>query len=324
MSEILLSIVIPSYNSGGYIERCIDSIFKAGESYLDEFEVIIINDGSTDNTYEVCSFLMEKYNNLILINGVNAGVSSARNTGIFNARGLYVAFCDSDDKVNDCYFSSVIPNLKSCEIDILSFGYYTYYETNNIMKLNVLDQKRFSNEMYIQKMFSSDAIGGFVWNKILKKQIIGDLLFNKQLEICEDLEFIFRVLNQKKELNIEYIPLGLYIYYNNTLSASRRLKNLFEKNGTFKYSNTINYMLRHGGSNYEILLKSKIFDCALSVMLNNVISKELNDKHLITLRKELRSNLVYFFKNRNTSLKEKLKLTTFYIFPELKRITNKS
>lgn len=324
MNDFLLSIIIPSYNSGNCIERCVTSIFKAGELYLGDFEVIIVNDGSTDNTYEVCSRLSNNYDNLVLINKNNDGVSAARNTGMEVARGFYIGFCDSDDSVTDSYFDAIIPLMKSQNIDIISFGYYTYYFTNNIMKLNVTNQKRYTNDTFIRKMFSTDAIGGFVWNKIFKKQIVIGAVFKKKITICEDLEFIFGIVSGKKDLNIQYISLGLYIYYHNTSSASRRLSNLFDDNGSFKYSDTISYILKNGGSYYESFLRSKIFDCALTVLLNNVISRELNDENLTTLKKHLNGNFLYFIKNRDVSLLEKTKNTIFYLFPEIKSITNKS
>lgn len=92
----LLSVIIPLYNSENYIEDCIASIYNQS-MYVDDFDVILINDGSTDNSYQVARSLQSQYSNLIVINQENAGVSATRNRGIKISDAHYICFMDADD-----------------------------------------------------------------------------------------------------------------------------------------------------------------------------------------------------------------------------------
>ena len=92
---IVISIIIPSYNSAHFIRNAIDSVLES-VIYTDEYEIIVVDDGSSDNIKDVME-LYKKHNNIILINQLNRGLSGARNTGIKNARGKYLVFLDADD-----------------------------------------------------------------------------------------------------------------------------------------------------------------------------------------------------------------------------------
>ena len=97
----LISVIVPVYNTEKYLERCVKSLIQ--QTYRN-IEIILVNDGSMDKSFEICKKLQEKYKNIILINKKNGGLSSARNAGIEVANGEYIAFLDSDDWVTqDCY-----------------------------------------------------------------------------------------------------------------------------------------------------------------------------------------------------------------------------
>ena len=91
-----ISIIIPVYNGAGYIENCLDSVYNQGLNH-DTFEILAINDGSTDDSERIITSYSKKVDNIHLINKENGGVSTARNVGIEAAKGDYLAFCDSDD-----------------------------------------------------------------------------------------------------------------------------------------------------------------------------------------------------------------------------------
>lgn len=93
---ILLSIIVPVYNIENYITRCIESLLNQ-EFSPNEYEIILINDGSTDNSGQICQHYTILYNNIILINQINQGVSAARNLGLEMARGKFICFVDGDD-----------------------------------------------------------------------------------------------------------------------------------------------------------------------------------------------------------------------------------
>lgn len=326
MNKVDLSIIIPAYNCEKSIRKCVESIMKSGIEFRKKFEIIIVDDGSLDKTHSVCTALANLYEEIIVIKKENEGVSCARNVAIERANGKYLAFCDSDDEVEINYFSTIFPVLNSCNYDIISFGYSLYFESDNI-KIDMVDnQDNFINDNFMSKMLSSDKVGGFVWNKIIKKEFTKNIRFNPELSICEDLSFLFEILLKNKELSIKYIKESLYIYINNELSASRNLSNLFDVDGGYKYEKTFNYILKSNAESqkYRRVFKSKLFECSLSTFLDNVLKNQLMDEHVSVLKKILKENFSYFIFNKEVSFKQKIKLIIFYAFPQIKKITNKS
>ena len=119
--EILLSIIIPVYNVENYLTFCVDSIFKQGLD-TSQFEVLLIDDGSKDNSYQVCLDLQEKYPNIRLFRQENSGQSVARNRGIDEAKGVYIHFVDSDDYLLLGGIGKVLKLALENECDFVGFG----------------------------------------------------------------------------------------------------------------------------------------------------------------------------------------------------------
>ena len=101
MKNNLISIIVPIYNSENYIKKCLDSILAQTYSNL---EVILIDDGSTDNSYNICKDYQKKDNRIVLLQQKNAGVSRARNHGLEVAKGEYIGFVDSDDLLDENWY----------------------------------------------------------------------------------------------------------------------------------------------------------------------------------------------------------------------------
>jgi len=118
---MLLSIVVPVYNVEEYLEICIDSLLVQ-DLKIEEYEIIAVNDGSTDTSLEVLEALRKKHKNIRIISQENQGLSGARNTGLENARGLYVLFVDSDDTLLPNTIKSLINLAEKNKLDILEFG----------------------------------------------------------------------------------------------------------------------------------------------------------------------------------------------------------
>lgn len=127
---MFISIIVPAYNVELYIDRCIESI--CNQSFPKElYEIIIVNDGSTDNTLKRINDLVSKYNshNIILIDKTNGGLSSARNAGMAQAKGKYVWFVDSDDYIADNSIENICEDIhKYNELDVLAFNMEYIYD----------------------------------------------------------------------------------------------------------------------------------------------------------------------------------------------------
>ena len=205
MKKCKLSIILPVYNSELYLEDCIDSILS--QTYLD-FELIIINDGSTDNSKLICEKYRDKDDRIVLINKENGGVSSARNLGLQIAKGDLVMFIDSDDLFMANTLSTIISNFDNT--DLLCFGFNELYldATKEVLCCHNINNK----EDFLNRVILSHEIGGYLWNKVYKRQIIisNSIQFDESIHYCEDLIFVTDYLGYCR--NVKYIKKTLYNY----------------------------------------------------------------------------------------------------------------
>ena len=107
----IVSVIMPVYNSAEYLARAIDSVLA---QTFEDFELILINDGSTDNSLQICEKYQREDDRIEIINKENGGLCSARNVGLDNAKGIYIAFIDNDDKFEPSYLEVAVSALQSC------------------------------------------------------------------------------------------------------------------------------------------------------------------------------------------------------------------
>lgn len=115
-----ISVVIPVYNVEQYLNRCVDSLIS---QRYEEYEIILVDDGSTDRSGELCDYIASRYDKVTAVHKNNGGLASARNFGLDYVRGKYVTFVDSDDWVTEEYFDFIDKHLKKNMVDVLKFGY---------------------------------------------------------------------------------------------------------------------------------------------------------------------------------------------------------
>lgn len=189
-----LSIIIPVYNTEKYLERCVKSLFSQN-LLCEDFEIIIINDGSTDNSPSICNQLSKKYQNIRFFSQENQGQSAARNVGLKHAIGEYVYFIDSDDYLNLGYLSSLLKIIKNENLDFLGFGAYhtTKLHINHDEKLK-LELKTEGDGLEIISEFN--YYNGPCWF-IFKRSIAKNLLFEEG-RFCEDVIFTTLLLLKVK------------------------------------------------------------------------------------------------------------------------------
>lgn len=208
----MISVIIPVYNVENYIERCVRSVLN--QTYKD-FEILLINDGSTDNSKKICEDLAYKHKQIKLINQENQGLSGARNTGIVNAKGNFLAFIDSDDFIDKNYLKILLNNLLENKADVSCCD---YYRTTKVKEV------KYSNRIYI---FEGDRILDFylkkecvsAWGKLYKKEIFDKICFPLGM-IHEDIATNFKVFSNIKK--IVYVDDKLYFYYKNESSITKQ------------------------------------------------------------------------------------------------------
>lgn len=132
---MILSIVVPVYNVENYLSKCLDSILNQ-DIAKDDYEIVVVNDGSTDNSGEIARGYASRYPNIILINQENQGLSGARNSGIRVAKGKYIQFVDSDDYLEPNVEKSLVERMESEKLDILRFNYQNVNEKGEVFDPN--------------------------------------------------------------------------------------------------------------------------------------------------------------------------------------------
>lgn len=230
-----VSIIVPVYNAEKTIKRCIESLIN--QTYTN-IEIILVNDGSKDNSLEICKqFEQEK---ITIIDKKNEGVSITRNTGISNANGDYIAFVDSDDYVKENYISEMVKAMESQNVDwvICNYDVITKNQTKpnkpleTIAKCNARDIDKYLFEIYSRTLLNQP------WNKLYKKEFI-QAEFEPKMSLGEDL--IFNLEYIKRINALSYINEYLYNYDIETSSTLHKKKQNIE-DFLFLYENLYAYI----------------------------------------------------------------------------------
>ena len=286
------SIIVPVYNAEKYLEKCIFSVLK--QTY-EKFELILVDNCSSDNSVDIIKKNMKEDRRIKFYSEKKKGVSNARNLGLSHVSGDYILFIDSDDYVSKDYLSIISKNLSNN--DFLIFGYKEKY-LNGLYEryINSVSLKR--ND-FINLMFNTDAIGGFVWNKVYKTEIIKNkhLKFSDNINMCEDLLFNISYLNYINDVMI----------INNSIYNYRIRKNSISKNNNKTnsivdcFENVISILDYYDNKNivlyYFLILfmkEKKLTDKAKKFVKNNYY-KVLNSKS-ITLKKKIKLIIMNRFK----------------------------
>lgn len=193
-----ISVIVPVYNAEKFLFRCIDSILN--QTFKD-FELLLIDDGSTDRSGDICDEYAKKDLRISVFHKRNGGVSTARNVGLDNARGEWICFIDSDDYISSNYFSAVEKN----DADIILFQNKRIHLDGSVYVTYALPpckSRDFSEYRAIIKPNLVYPIVKVPWAKIIRKEKIGDLRFKIGQTIGEDALFIYELLNKCQSIAI--------------------------------------------------------------------------------------------------------------------------
>ena len=295
----MISVIIPCYNSESYILNCIDSIRRQSNK---EWELIIVDDSSSDNTWNVCKQVSENDQRVVLIKNTGHGVSAARNTGIRCAKGEYICFVDSDDWLEPNALETMLAGTESAQIT--SGSYQKKYDDGR-SETCTLPSKIIDQEAFIISLFDSRNIyQGYCWGKLFKTSIIKDhrIFFDADLAYNEDRLFVLEYAMHIKNAALSSTTIYNYRQHSNSAMslAKNRLKvqNIHNEiasadkmkkllNGKYpKGAAWMNYNLlkkaywwKHearGQENMEVLADKLIKDLASNVWLSrdiDVVSK---------------------------------------------------
>lgn len=209
--KFIFTVIIPIYNTEQYLNDAISSVIHQTLNFKKNIQIILVNDGSTDNSEKICISFKEKYpNNIIYIKQENLGVSAARNTGLKYVEGKYINFLDADDMWQKGVFKKVLKMfIENSGLPLIGVRQKTFEASNGFMALDYKFEKG-SRIVDIAKEF--DKVQLSVTSAFFDIEYIKNILFDTKIKYSEDAKFIYEMLikNRKKEYGLIAKPYHLY------------------------------------------------------------------------------------------------------------------
>lgn len=267
-----VSIIVPVYNVEKCLDRCIKSLIS--QTYTN-IEIILVDDGSTDTSSNMCDEWMKKDKRIVVIHKKNGGLSSARNAGLKIATSNYIQFVDSDDWIETNCTESLYNNLKKYDSDISLCGIIVTDEQNKKRMKWFEQEKCFSREEAFNYLMENKIITSHAWNKLYKKEVLDGNEFPEG-KVYEDIRVMHKIFLSAKKISIT--DKYLYNYYQrvNSITTNANMKNKLEYIEAF-------------GVRYEFIKKYKPEYEEFSIYrIAVVMSLVLTQNHF--LKKEIEEN----------------------------------
>lgn len=248
MNDIVVSIIIPVYNAEKYLCRCIDSVLHAMTNTM---EIILIDDGSIDNSSKIIYQYASKYEKIKAVHQLNGGVSKARNTGIEKASGKWIFFLDSDDWVEQNYLLNFINNSETYDLVIQGFSIDNLITRKTDIVRFKASQNLKNYEVVEMLQYKNNAHNGYLWHRLFKRSIIikNNIRFIEGCNFAEDGVFFLQYMRYVTKTNVLETIGHHYVVHDFSLTnrkysnefyftiADRYHKTLSEICGDTKYKN---------------------------------------------------------------------------------------
>ncbi|PVH25586.1 glycosyltransferase family 2 protein [Sphingobacterium corticibacter] len=214
--EIKFSFVVPVYNAEKHLGACIEAILRSAKNAASGIEIILINDGSTDDSLKILRDFEAAHDSIIVISKKNTGVSPTRNLGLERATGEYICFVDSDDHLTEDYVLKLENTLKYCVADVLQIGFERRIGDRILYQVAPTRSKQYND---LNRYFSVENYTHAVWSYVFKRGIIEtyQIRFDEQLRYSEDQDFILKFFT--RTANMVTISSVLYLYNDVPTSA---------------------------------------------------------------------------------------------------------
>lgn len=285
-----VSIIVPVYQVEDYIERCIKSLIS--QTYKN-IEIILVDDGSTDKSGEICDKFAKQDNRIIVIHKSNEGVSSTRNKGIDISTGNYITFVDADDYIDKEYVKILIDMCLKEQVDISIIGTKDWVNKRIINQSRKLN-KKISKKEGIKELIDNIYFACVIWGKIYKRELFDDIRFNNKTIIAEDMEIIYRLIDKAEN--------GIYVnteqlLYNYEVRENSALHKKITKDHV-KEIVILEDFMKFINDNYPELYNNVIgrYICKNAELILEITYRENNNKEVISI---LKGNILKYKKNIN-------------------------
>ena len=293
----MVSVLIPAYNAEKTINRCMDSILC---QTFQDIELIIVNDGSTDNTLSILINYAEKDKRIIVYNQPNQGVSAARNTGLRNASGDYILYVDSDDWIEPNMIQRMVDLIEDADIVFCGNDYSeTPRQVECIDNVKIED---WNQQQQMLEFMKHKRMTGMLWNKLIRRNITQGSWFNEKTGYGEDAEFLWKILKKSHKMIVTNEILYHHVMEQSSIS---HLSFSDKKYSAIPVWESIN---KDVAENYPELLPlaTERLMCAAVYSLYEVRDCKYKNKEVIKhMRSIVRKHIWSFLKTASVSIKFK-------------------
>lgn len=285
----MISIIIPVFNAQEFLCRCLESIYN--QSYSD-YEVIIVDDGSIDQSLKIAKEWENKDKRIRVVTQQNSGVGKARNRGIYESRGEWICFIDSDDYVEPTYLEMLVKHISPNMLSVCNFVYnndkhmvFSSSWENYIIKFD----DSFIRDYLVYSIGRTIAFS--TWNKLFDNHLLheNNIFFPENIVVGEDMIFVLKYLSYCKE--IHFINEGLYHYF----IRDDSVMNNKGKDYLISYENTLNYLKSitfHNGLSVDKETINLWSRESLLIVLTNPYIKSMRYKEFCKYYKSLKISML--------------------------------
>ena len=304
MSE-KISIIVPIYNVQRYLKECIESLIK--QTY-ENIEIILVNDGSTDNSGKICDHYALRDNRIKVVHQKNGGVSCARNTGLRYSTGDYIGFVDPDDWIDEKIYERMLEVLKinNSSISMCSYIYEDGDSELNELKPDLVEQNLSSDDL-ISKLFVTNSFYyTILCNKLYRADLWNGIKFPEGY-VHEDeavIHIIYDRCDQMSTISNEYY------HYRMVNTSITHTNNQIRR---IDYANALSLRLNYFYRKKRFDYCEKMLDEILYLILNGFITKQLDQASLQKIRKIIKSNFSKIIKEKKYSIKFKTSILIYYV-----------
>ncbi len=277
---MFFSIIVPVYNVEKYLNECIDSILA---QTFEDFELILVDDGSTDTSSDICEQYAKNDTRVKVIHKQNGGQSSARNLGIKNAVGNYAIFLDSDDFISDKNFFFDLNKKIKNDTDIVVFRYHKYYSNHvDDCGISLKDLDTSDKSIFLKQLVSRDAFFCSCWSKCTKMSILkeNNIVFDENL-CCEDMDWYYNVVSHAQNFEVIDKPYVNYRQRENSVTST------FKRKSFVDYIFTIDKWQKQFEEIRIPLLKETMLSSLAKLYCNLLISYSSHSKQLKEEKKQI-------------------------------------
>lgn len=285
-NEPLISVIVPIYNVEKYLETCIESIQK--QSYKN-LEIILVNDGSPDDSPEICEKYRKIDSRIIVIHKKNGGLSSARNAGLKIAKGEIIVCVDSDDWIHEDMIQTMFDNLVKYDAD-MSVCNFEIKEENGPESTKKFSGKTevLNREQAMQYAILPEKYYGFAWNKMYRKTILKDMLYDETIRKGEDSPFTCEYISKCDKVVYQDIP--LYYYRQDSVSITRSRFNPGKMTVLDAYSGIVTLLEKNHFTSETIDLQKVQYANQMLSVLINIMNTDRRQYHneVVKIRKMMK------------------------------------